>query len=696
MKTFLLCLLLFLGADYIQAQTLIRGPYLQVATSTSMNVKWRTDIKTGSRVRYGLSQGNLNMTAEDLASDTTEHEIKIIGLTPATKYWYSVETGSAVLQGNGDNFFYTLPVPGSKSLYRIAAIGDCGNASPNQVNVRDALLNYLGSDYMTAWILLGDNAYPNGTDGQYSTGFFNMYKDRFLKQNPLFPTPGNHDYSSSTAARVENRPNVPYHKIFSVPINGEAGGTPSGNKAFYSFDIGNVHFLSLDSYGREIGLTRLSDTLGPQVTWIKQDLENNSNKDWIVAYFHHPPYTMGSHNSDSETELVNIRSNFIRILERYGVDLIICGHSHVYERSRLMKGHYELEASFNPSEHNISQSNGMYNGTESSCPYIKKTATGNEGTIYVVAGSAGQLGGSVGGFPHEAMFYSNKDVGGSLMLEVQGNRMDVKWICSDGVIRDRFTMLKETGNNATHNIEVGQNVELTASYPGTYNWSTGATTRSITVTPLVPGSMQYTVKDNQECITDTFSVVASAVLPVTWGNIKCRYDRSLDANLLQWEVLAQQNNRQFTIERSLNAARFDVIGRIDLPDDHPAGAQTYSYTDKKIEAGKKYYYRIKQTDADGRFSYSPVIIPDHPASRDFEVQIIPNPASANEIRIRLSAGAPRLVTLLLTDSKGKTVSKTAFQLDSKLRSFMPMVSAGVYYLSVIAPGYITSRQIVIQ
>ena len=75
-------------------------------------------------------------------------------------------------------------------------------------------------------------------------------------------------------------------------------------------------------------------------------------------------------------------------------------------------------------------------------PYIKRTSN-NTGTVYVVSGSAGALGGHKETYPHNAMFYSNHEIGGAVMLEVQGNRLDLKWICSDGEIRDHFTMMKD-------------------------------------------------------------------------------------------------------------------------------------------------------------------------------------------------------------------------------------------------------------
>ena len=74
-------------------------------------------------------------------------------------------------------------------------------------------------------------------------------------------------------------------------------------------------------------------------TWLKADLEQTT-ADWLVAYFHHPPYTKGSHDSDREKQLVEMRTYVMPILESGGVDLVLTGHSHIYERSMLMDGAY--------------------------------------------------------------------------------------------------------------------------------------------------------------------------------------------------------------------------------------------------------------------------------------------------------------------------------------------------------------------
>jgi hypothetical protein len=151
---------------------------------------------------------------------------------------------------------------------------------------------------------------------------------------------------------------------------------------------------------------------------------------------------MGSHDSDKVGEMARIRQNFTPILEEYGVDLVLCGHSHVYERTKMIKGYTGREADYDPKKHELSASTGLYDGSKNSAPYIKNSKN-NQGTVYVVSGSAGALGGAQPNYPHNAMYYSNNEFGGALMLEVQGNRLDLKWICSDGQIRDHFTMMKD-------------------------------------------------------------------------------------------------------------------------------------------------------------------------------------------------------------------------------------------------------------
>jgi hypothetical protein len=479
---------------------LTRGPYIQNTTPTSTVLRWRTNDAANSKVFYGTSPDALNSSAE-IPTIETDHAVRLTGLEAGRKYYYSIGTTEQTLQRSDDNFFKTNPVIGSTDTYRFWILGDPGLNSANQINVRDRFNASTNRSDINGWLLLGDNAYENGTDAEYKTNFFDVYQESNLLNIPLWSIPGNHEYYVSTSARDEL--NIAYYDIFDFPVNGEAGGIASHTESYYSFDYGNIHFVALDSYGSKYGAMRLDNTAGEQVKWLEQDLTENKLP-WVVAAFHHPPYSAGSHNSDTEADLISIRQNLTPVLEKYGVDLVISGHSHDYERGKLMKGHTGLEATFNPSENNLSNSSGLYNGTTDSCPYIKGES--NEGTVYVVAGSGGYVDAASElkpGYPHNALPFAGA-VGGSLILEVQENKLNAQFLTASGTVFDRFTMLKNTSKNTTVNIESGKSIELNASWNGDYNWTTGVNSKSILVSPLE--NTTYAVSDLYQCLTDSFSV----------------------------------------------------------------------------------------------------------------------------------------------------------------------------------------------
>ena len=95
-------------------------------------------------------------------------------------------------------------------------------------------------------------------------------------------------------------------------------------------------------------------------------------------------------------------------MEDYGVDLVICGHSHVYEHTKLIKGYFGKEADFDPKKYNLSSSSALYDGSKNSAPYLKSSKN-NKGTVYIVSGSSGALGGHKETYPHDAMYYSNNE-----------------------------------------------------------------------------------------------------------------------------------------------------------------------------------------------------------------------------------------------------------------------------------------------
>ena len=205
-------------------------------------------------------------------------------------------------------------------------IGDSGTANKDAAAVYNAYLKHNGDRYTDLWLMLGDNAYNSGKDSEYQKAVFDIYPE-ILGQTPLWPTIGNHDAKSIDHKKETGI----YYNIFTLPKKGEVGGTASGTESYYSFDYANIHFLCLSSIGldRSVG--------APMYNWAKKDLAETKAK-WVIAYFHHPTYTKGSHDSDTEKELIEMRENFLPMLEDAGIDLVLTGHSHTYERSHLIDG----------------------------------------------------------------------------------------------------------------------------------------------------------------------------------------------------------------------------------------------------------------------------------------------------------------------------------------------------------------------
>jgi hypothetical protein len=282
--TFLLAAIIILNSQPAYSQTVTRGPYLQMGGQTSITIRWRTDIAANSRVEIGTSFGTYPTIVTDAAS-TTNHSVAVTGLTADTKYYYRVGSTSAMGAADAEKFFTTLPLSNTTRKIRIAAFGDCGrNDNSFQSNTLTRYTSYLtanGIDAPDAWLLLGDNAYDFGTDLEFTNNFFAAYSASILKNHKLYPAPGNHDYAQSSARQNDHL--VPYYDIFTLPTAGELGGTSSGTEAYYSFDIGDVHFMALDSYGREnSGTTRIYDTTGAQAIWVKADLAANTKK-WTTG-----------------------------------------------------------------------------------------------------------------------------------------------------------------------------------------------------------------------------------------------------------------------------------------------------------------------------------------------------------------------------------------------------------------------------
>jgi len=404
-----------IDVSYGSYQFVDRQPYMVMQTKNSVTLKWQTPEDEIGSLAYGLSPSRLtNVLFEE--SKTDKHLIKIPKLQECTQYFYSVTSESLKIDNEGRSFTTFCESAESQRLW---VIGDSGKVGKNQSEVYSRLLEYINGDYnkLDMWVLLGDNAYSSGTQKQFNTTLFEPYIE-LIKRYVPWAVVGNHD-----ARRWA------FYNVFDFPTNAEAGGVASHTEEYYSIDNGNLHLVMLDSE------TVSRDSDGEMANWLRRDLAANK-KPWVVVAFHTPPYTDGGHKSDSDWDsrgrLRDMRENFVPIFDEYGVDLVLSGHSHGYERSKLITNHLGKSNTF--SAKNILQ--------DRKTDYKKSlNAKKNSGTIYQVCGSSSKLDGAT--YAHPALPYSLHEMG-SLIIELTPTTLTSKFLNIDGKIADQFTITKET------------------------------------------------------------------------------------------------------------------------------------------------------------------------------------------------------------------------------------------------------------
>lgn len=499
------------GSTNPQVIQVTREAYLNSGTPNSVIVRWQTDVPCDSKVRYGLSPSNLTMQTTVIPY-TTEHAVTISGLQPETVYYYSIGTsGNELSPASASQYFKTSPVVGTSKPFRFWAIGDAGMSDGNQRAVRDGFLMYNENQHLDGWILLGDNAYgsgiSDGTQSCYQTAVFDHMYASIISKTVCWPSLGNHEYNN----HIPFSPAPAYFDIFNLPTNGEAGGVASGTEKYYSYNYGNIHFIVLDSYDESRSAN------GPMATWLLSDLQQTTSE-WIIAYWHHPPYTKGSHDSDNpnflDGECEEIRENILPILEQFGVDLVLNGHSHSYERSFLIDSHYGSSGTLTQS---MIKDAGT-GGNADDCPYQKETiySKAHQGTVYAVVGCSGKLSSVSSGWPHPVMSHADNLNMGSMLFTVNENRLDAEFVSTTGSVLDHFSIVKNAGK--THTVTACQNelVTLVPSFPGKVNWfPNNVLADSISV--LVNFSTMYLASDTNNCIVDTFYVQLDNSINCTAG-----------------------------------------------------------------------------------------------------------------------------------------------------------------------------------
>ena len=167
-------------------------------------------------------------------------------------------------------------------------------------------------------------AYPDGTFGQLQDAYFGA-NSPLMQRLPFFSTPGNHEYNTNSAA--------PYLAGVAAP---ESGVPAVDLGRYYSFNWGNAHFVSVDS--NLLPMSRAAAMLA----WLDADLAA-TDRYWRIVFLHHTPYPTGYHLGDPISAAVQQMVN--PIVERHGVQLLLAGHEHGYERTYPLAGGQPASAS---------------------------------------------------------------------------------------------------------------------------------------------------------------------------------------------------------------------------------------------------------------------------------------------------------------------------------------------------------------
>ena len=284
-----------------------RAPYLQQVTTDSAMIGWVTTKGMPDEHVQFASAAELERTmataepadAITRSADEVQMWSTLTGLGAASITCYGVEDiHGAIVETTG---FRTAPLATSSEPVRFLAFGDSGGGGSDQ----QALVDQMYTVPYELMIHTGDLAYDNGTISQIEDTVFAVYAD-ILRNIPFFPSAGNHDTETMNGA--------PFRDVWSLP--------GAGDRKYYSYDWGRVHFVALDTEASYV----------TQATWLDEDLAKTTLP-WKIVYFHRPPYSSGQHGSDT-----SLRRAWAPIFERHGVQLVLSGHDHDYERMTPQNG----------------------------------------------------------------------------------------------------------------------------------------------------------------------------------------------------------------------------------------------------------------------------------------------------------------------------------------------------------------------
>jgi hypothetical protein len=196
-----------------------------------------------------------------------------------------------------------LTLPAKPGSLKFAAIGDTGTGTEKQKQLADVMTAYRRAFPYEFVLMMGDNMYGGEKPQDFREKFEDMYRGLLNDKVKFYASLGNHDES-----------NQRFYEHFNM--NGEE---------YYRIKKGDVAFYALNSNYMD----------KRQVKWFEEQLAKD-DAEWKVVYLHHPPYSSGGKHGSS----TGLREVIEPLLLKYGVNVVLAGHEHFYERIKPQKGIY--------------------------------------------------------------------------------------------------------------------------------------------------------------------------------------------------------------------------------------------------------------------------------------------------------------------------------------------------------------------
>ncbi len=467
-----LSIVFFLLSFVSNAQEILVPPYLQPGNVSTLSKEqkiliWQTDSIPGKyKVEFCLTTPGQKKSIAKISSvklnlknkNTFLYRANLVGLKFDSDYTYKVSLNDQLITKGS---FTTRT---KKQQTKFAVFGDCGAGTPQQAKIA-----YQVYQQKPQFVLVtGDNVYRSGLENEYRKNFFPYYTAKeadtlkgapLMTSIPFYMILGNHDVFGADLDKTPD--GLAYFYYNDLPLNGPASEftvKPKGNeelvKAFksnnsprfpkmsnFSFDYGNVHVACLDANPHA---NPLDPTL---VQWLTNDLRN-SKADWKIVSYHHPGFN--SSKAHYDYQIMRLLSP---ILEQLGVDLVLTGHVHNYQRTLPLTFDPKLDST--GTHYEVSPEGRVDGKFTLDEQYDGITNTKPKGIIYIVTGAGGaplydpSLSGKPELWKHDPQQnwvpYTTKivsNIHSFTMIETDGKKLVLKQRDLNGVIFDEITVTK--------------------------------------------------------------------------------------------------------------------------------------------------------------------------------------------------------------------------------------------------------------